>query len=474
MNIRESVLKLFSGSVVVTLVEFCALVGFTRVGGTEAIGYFFVFQAVVGMLGIPIDLGVSRAAEKLLSADEPTGEVISTAVVVKFFLALPWLLGLVLAGPHVERYVGIEGILPFVVLGLLANQARRLSLRLLAGQLRVEQNALLKVMGKLVWIGSGFALIYAGWGPTAIIAAFVLGNVTTVLGALVRLDLAFDWPRRQRARELVDFGRYVFVGSVGGFVYQWMDVAILRLFVPVSLIGAYELAWRVASVSMMLTGAIRTSLFPQISRWHAEDRLDKIESAFYKWLQVPLYLTIPAFAGAVVLGEVALETVFGAEVAVAYPVLLVFMLEKILRSVQLVLGPSLFAMDKPQLGYRGSMVAIVVNLTLNLTLIPVFGVMGAAVATTLGAASAAFVAIMYVNRFVEIRVPWTRIAWSTAASVLMAGGVVLIQPLLDSGWTRVVFGVGTGIAFYLVLLLANEGIRLEMRGMIAELMGTSS
>lgn len=473
MNVRESVLKLFSGSVVITLIEFGAVVGFTRALGVGAMGSFFVFQAVVGMLGIPVDLGISRAAEKHLSADAPPGEVVTTAVLLKGLLVVPWILGLVIAGPHVEQYVGIEGILPLVVLGLVVRQARKLSLRLLAGQLRVEQNALLKVTGKLVWVGAGFALVALGWGATAIVAAFVLGNVATVLGAVLRMDLAVGWPRVARARELVDFGRYVFVGSVGGFVYQWMDVAILRLFVPTDLIGAYEIAWRVASVSMMLTGAIRTSLFPQISRWHAEDRMDKIESAFYTWMQVPLYLTIPAFAGAVVLGEAVLRTIFGADAAVAYPVLLVFMLEKILRSVQLVLGPSLYAMDKPQLGYRGSVAAIVVNLALNVTLIPVFGLMGAAVATTVGAFTAAVIAIGYVNRFVEIRVPWRRIAWSVASSALMAGGVVLLLRFFTSGWTRLVVGVGVGVTLYLALLVANEGIRLEMRGVLEDYVGAS-
>lgn len=474
MDVREAVLKLFSGSVVVAIVEFAAIVGFTRALGSAAIGSFFVFRAVLGMLGIPVDLGIAKATEKRLSADEPPGEVIGTAIVVKLALILVALAGLLLAGPFVEQYVGVEGILPLVMLGLLINQAQRFSLRLMAGQLRVEQNAVLRVLRRLVWVTAGFALIALGWGATAIVAAFVLGDVAAILGALVRLDLVVGWPRLDRARDLVSFGRYVFIGDVSGFAYQWMDVAILRLFVPVSLVGAYEIAWRVASISMLLTQAIRTSLFPQLSQWYAEDRLDQIEDAFSRWLQVPLYVTIPAFAGAAVLGREVLGTLFGADVTVAYPVLLVFMLEKILRSVQLVLGPSLFAMDKPQLGYRGSAAAIATNLVLNVTLIPLFGLIGAAVATTLAATTAAFVSLRYVSSFVEIEVPWRRVAWSVTSAAVMAGGVVLVKSAVDPGWLQVVLGVGTGVVCYGALLLANEGIRLELRGIIEDYRGSSS
>jgi O-antigen/teichoic acid export membrane protein len=335
----------------------------------------------------------------------------------------------------------------------------------------VEQNALLRVVGKLVWVIAGMSLVLVGWEATAIIAAFVVGQVATVAGALVRMDLAFAWPRVRRARELVDFGRYILIGSVGGFIYQWMDVAILRLFVPVELVGAYEIAWRVASVSMMLTNAIRTSLFPQISQWHAQDEFEKIEDAFYTWLQVPLYLTIPAFAGAVVLGEVGLRVLFGAEVTVAYAVLVVFMVEKIVRSVQMVVGPSLFAMDQPQLGYRESVAAIAVNLVLNITLIPEFGMIGAAVATSLGALTGTVVSVTYVTRFVTIRVPFARIAWSTVSAALMAGVVFAVRPLLSPDWQRLVAGVTVGAVVYGFLLLANDQIRLELRGVLSDVAG---
>lgn len=468
MNLKESVGKLFSGNVAYSVIQFGAVVGFTRALGAGGVGSFFVFQTVIGMIGIPGDLGVSRAAEKRLSADEPQGEVMTSAVVVKGLLVLPWILGLVLARPYVEQYVGLEGVLPLVVAGLLTREAKSLSFRLLAGQLQVEKNALLSVLGQIVWAVGGFALIYAGWGASAIIVSFILGDLTCILGALVRLNLTFDWPRVRRARDLINFGRYVFIGSLGGFIYQWMDVAILRLFVPVSLIGAYEIAWRVSMMSMLLTKAIRTSLFPQISHWYSEDRLDKIESAFYKWVQVPLFLAIPAFAGTVIIGEDILEVVFGADVSVAYPVLIIFMLEKILRSVQMVIGPSLYAMDKPQLGYRGSVAAIAVNLTLNLTLIPLFGLIGAAVATTMGAATAAIVAIWYVRTFVSIRVPWPRIWWSVFSSATMAGGVFLIRESLPFGWLRLTFGIAAGVALYFLLLFVNDGIRIEMRSAIRD------
>ncbi|KOX91479.1 polysaccharide biosynthesis C-terminal domain-containing protein [Haloarcula rubripromontorii] len=463
MEVRTAILKLFSGNIALAIIEFAAVAGFTRAMGTAAIGSFFLFQAVIGMLNIPADLGVSKAVEKQLSAAAPMGEVLGTALVVKTLLVLPWLAGLVAFASYVEQYIGIPGVVPILVAGLVIRQVRELALRLLAGEFQVERNAAVKVFGKLTWVGTGAVFVVNGMGASGLVLGFVLGDLAAALGAMSRLDIRVGWPRPDRARALVGFGRYLFVGSVSGIVYEWIDVAILRLFVPVSLVGVYEIAWRVAAVALLLTNAIRTSLFPQISRWHDRDQFERIEDAFRTWVQLSLYATIPAFAGAVVLGPDLLTTIFGSAAAAGYPVLVVFMLEKILRSVQLVIGPALYAMDAPQLGYRGSVVAISVNVALNLALIPSFGIRGAAVATTLSAASAAVVSIYYVRQFVRIPLPRKRIVWSAIAATLMAGTVALVIRLFDPGWLRLGVGLGVGVLSYAGLLLANSGIRIQLR-----------
>lgn len=470
MNLREAVLKLFSGGILLSILEFVAIAGFTRTAGTAAIGSFFIFQTVTGLIGIPSDLGVSRAAEKQLSAENLNGEVITTSIIVKILLITPWILGLFAASHYVEQYIAIEQVVPLVALGILTDQTKRLTIRFLSGQMNIEKTPLLRVIGKLVWVVTGLTLIYSGWGAIGIVAGFILGDIAVIIGVLIRMEIAVSRPSILRARRLINFGRYVFIGSVGAYAYSWMDVAILRFFVPPSLIGAYEIAWRIAALAMILTEAIRNSLFPQISQWYSENKTDKIESAFRTWLQPPFYVTIPAFTGAVVMGKDVLNVVFGAEVLIAFPVLLIFMLEKILRSIHMILSPSLFAMDQPELGYRGSAVAVVVNLVLNIILIPFFGLIGAAMATTVSSAVSAFINIMYVKQFASLQLPWGRIGWSVGSATIMSAVVFLIRPVLPVGWIRLIMGVSAGIVIYFIILFFNKGIRLETKKVLNELL----
>ncbi|EMA12540.1 putative polysaccharide biosynthesis protein [Haloarcula marismortui ATCC 33799] len=238
------------------------------------------------------------------------GEVISSSIFLKAVLLVPWIFLLYIFGPYINMYIGIRSILPYVLIGLVTAQMRNLSMRILAGQMKIGQTAILRVFEKLAWISSGLALANLDYGGTAIIIGFIIGDITIVSGALIRMDIEFGKLSLQRMKSLATFGKYLFIGSVSGYMYSWIDVAILRFFVPPSLIGAYEVAWRIASLSLLLTQAIRESLFPQISDWYETDKTDLIQDAIYKWTQPPLYITLPALAGAAVLGKDILSTFF--------------------------------------------------------------------------------------------------------------------------------------------------------------------
>jgi len=463
MNVRDAVLKLFSAKLFLMVLQFGAIAYFTRELGTDVIGSFFLFQAVIGIIAIPSNLGLRRSAEKQLSAGEDAGEVIGTTVLLKSILLLPFLVLILLLRSYIGTYIGIQGVALFVAIGLTATQARRLVIRLLAGQMRISQTANLRVVGKLTWLIGGILFISQGFGPSSILIAFILEHFVVVVGGLLQLDISFSRPTKNRARSLLSFGWFISLRSSGNIMYSWMDVIILGFFVSTSLIGAYEIAWRVASVGLHLTNSIRESIFPQISKLYTQGQLDEISELLYRWIQLPFYLTIPALAGAVVLGREVLGVPFGQEVVLALPVLVLFMAEKIMRTVHLLYSAAIFAMNRPNLGYRGEIVGLFTNLVLNLALIPKFGILGGAAATTASSIITALVNVYYLSSIVDLCIPVRRIGWSVLSATLMAVGVYIVKSFLSSGWTGLIIGVSIGVGMYGTFLMLDPEIRHEIR-----------
>jgi len=466
MDLQRAVSKLLSGRLLNAGLEFAAVAGFTQLFGTSAVGSFFLFQTLIGLVGIPGDLGVSKAAEKTLSTGEPSGTVLASGILLKILLLAPWIVLALVFRSVIDSYVGVQGVAILVIAGFVANQFRRFLIRVLAGRMQIEKTAIIKVSGILVWVIISFLGIYLMRGSVSIILGFVIGDVVIILASATRLDVEVGRPRVTRMKSLLTFGRNVSIGSVGGYVYSWMDVAILRLFVSPTIIGAYEIAWRVAALSMMVTNAIGESLFPKISKLHAEDKLEDISDILYQWIQPPLFVTIPAFVGAVVLGNTVLTTLFSPQATIAYSVLLLFMAEKVFRSINMVWGSALFAIDKAKFGYRGSVVAIAVNLVLNPLLIPVFGIQGAAAATTLSAMASLVVNLRYLNQFISITFPWHRIGWAFASSMVMGLVIFGLKGYLPPGLASLVVGVGAGIGIFLLLILTNGEIKADLEAAI--------
>ncbi|MFD1571291.1 polysaccharide biosynthesis C-terminal domain-containing protein [Halorubrum laminariae] len=462
MDLRGAIFKLFSARVLLSIIGFGGIAYFTQVLGADAIGSFFLFQTVIGLTAIGSNLGLRRAAEKELSAGEDPGEVMATTVVLTSFLLIPFVAGILIAQPVLDTYIGIKGVSLYVALGLVATQARRLVIRLLAGQMRVGQTASLRIIGKLVWIIVGVALILTGLDALAILIGFIAGDLAIVLGALVRLDLAYAKPSVKRARSLLSFGYYIMLRSSGSYIYSWMDVAILGFFVPTAHVGAYEIAWRVAAASLQLTNAIRETIFPKISEMDANGAVGEIRTLVYRWIQPPVYLIIPGIFGTLVLGESVLRLPFGEEVAIATPVLVIFMGEKVIRTGHLLFTATIYAMDQPELGYRAEVTALSLNLILNLALIPPFGILGAALATTSSSGVAALISGFYLDQMIDLDIPLRLFGWSTMSAILMGVGVYVIEPYLLPDWVGLSIGVMTGVLLYGLLMAANAPVREEI------------
>jgi O-antigen/teichoic acid export membrane protein len=244
-------------------------------------------------------------------------------------------------------------------------------------------------------------------------------------------------------------------------------VAILGFFVAQQLISIYEISWRVASVVMVFQGAVRTVIFPQISDWNANDNIERIESLLEQALIPSLLFAIPALAGGVLVGADMLSIIYGNEFRAGYIVLVIFLTEKIFRSVHLTLSPTLFAIDKPQFGYRGSIISIVANCILNLVLVPLLGISGAAIATTLSSIIGAGVNVIYLSKFVSIKIPMKSLQWMIGSSTIMIIAIVVIKIFwVIDGLIKLGLVVFIGVAVYSFCILGYTPIRTEIRKFI--------
>lgn len=469
MYLAGASMKLFVAKLVTSLASFVAVVVFSRGLGADPLGVYYPFIALLGLLALPTDFGLSVAVEKRISegADRPQyvgGGALARVVLLIFFSVPVYLYRVPIAG-----YLGAD-VAAILLVALWLRAGTDFSMAVLRGELRVGETALIRVLQPLIWLTVGYALLSVGYGVKGIIYSHVLGTVAMFVVATRRISISPAVPQWSHLESLFEFGTYSFVNSIGGRIYSWLDVLILTAFVSLEIastrgeIGAYENAWRVSLLVTFVSRSIAQVVFPQMSEWDARDETEKIERVLPKAVLPGLVIVPPAFVGVALFSEEILASLFGAEFAVAAPALIVLVGLRFVRVFDGLYGRVLDAMDRPDLTMLSTVVSVVVNVVLNVVLIYLLGILGAAIATTVAFVGRTAIEVYYVREFITVQIPWGILGWSAVSSVVM--GAVL-YPLSHAVGVQSLVGllafVGAGAGIYGVVLFVYTPIRTLAR-----------
>lgn len=459
MNLARSSIKVFAGRAAGSLISFLGIAFFARELGSDQLGAFFLFQALLGLIAIPADLGISSGLTKRLSEGNSSGSLLSTVIFLKGLLLLPFMTGIVLFRARINNYLGADLALLLVV-ALFLQEYAKLTMQVLKGELRVGETAGPVFVRKLVYVSLGIVLVFTGAGVRGIIYGLFAGLVVMLVWGIRKCSTGLGSLSLRYARSLFDYSKYAFISSIGGYFYSWMDVAIIGLFLTQSDVGVYEIAWRVTAVVMLFSSSIATTIFPQVSKWDAGNASERIESLLSEAIAPALFVSIPAFLGAVMFSKEILGLVFGTEYTAGWLVLIILMGEKVVQSVHIILGRSLQGIDRPDLAAKAGMISLVLNFVLNVALVFEYGILGAAVATALSFTLNSFLHAYYLSGFISIQIPSTQIGGCVGASLGMVIILYIVKSAIEiNSFLTLLVVIGLGMAVYVSFVLVIPSSR---------------
>lgn len=453
--LQRSTLLVFGSRVGNSVLVFVGVFLFARSLGTSALGSFFLFQSVLSVLLFATDLSLSTAAEKRISEGQPRAVVISTALSLKLLVLPVVCSAVVLAGPWLNEYMNAEAS-PLIVLGLVIGGTGNFFIRVLSGDLRIGSTAVPRLTRSVVWLLGGLLLAARGWGAMALIVAYVAGLAVMTTWTLVRCDLAFGRPTLGQARSLVRYAKFDLVAGSSHRIHNWADVLVIGYFLSSAAVGAYEVAWRVTVLAGMLSTSVSQVLFPEVSSADARDAISRIRNAISVSIIGAVFLTVPAFFGAVPLAAEILGVVFQIESAAAAVALSVLLFGRIFHAQFTPLNRALGGIGRVDLSARMTAASAVINVVMNAILVWYAGIVGAAVATTFSMITAFVLALVYARSQVEFTYPARETRVIVGAAAIMAATVFAIVDLVAvTSIPRLVAVVAGGGAVYLVVLLAH-------------------
>ena len=235
------------------------------------------------------------------------------------------------------------------------------------------------------------------------ILAFYAASSTVVavwglarLGAAALLPVTFD---RGAYRLMFAFSFPLLLSSwVGLFGTNWFDILIIKKYRPLSEVGLYSLGTVLAGVVQQVTIIFSTLLLPQLSVMVDNDELDKIREFVDRALPYWFLATAVLFTVVLLTADPIVPLVFGRAFAPAASVLAILMVATCALALFNAFSPLMSAFGATWALTGIALTSGLVNVALDLILIPSYGIRGAACATVFAYATSAALVLGYVQR----------------------------------------------------------------------------
>lgn len=239
---------------------------------------------------------------------------------------------------------------------------------------------------------AGSGVVAVGMGQTLGVATGTIVLIVMFLrrGGPTPNTWSFSWAR---ARTMLGEGAMIFVGSIFAVIYLKIDQVMLRAMQGPEAVGVYSIASLLSEALYFIPAAIVGTAFPRLVQLNAgnpEAFAERLQDVFDILAAAALIVLVGLFA----LGPLSIDLAMGPSYSAAVPIFLIHVLS--LPFIFLRQGFSRWVIIKNMA--RFSMITqgagALLNVGLNLALIPQFGGMGAAVATLLSYAAASYFALL--------------------------------------------------------------------------------
>ncbi len=365
----------------------------------------------------------------------------------------------------------IAVLLPFAGLYELAMGALRASDRVLlsVGVDRIIQPVLqIALMLAVALTDGGSSTLVLAWAAPFAVAAIVASVLLVVLPPMSNPDQAIEVPQRV-------FWRYTAPRSIARIAQtmtQRLDVLILAAVYPLEEVAVYGTVSRCMIAGVFVATALRQTVQPRLRRLIvAGDRVGvkNMYGVSTTWLVLvtwPIYLTMIAFAPLVM-------SIFGPEYVRGAPALVLLCSAMLVASACGLVDVVLLMLGRSWLSSINVVIALALNIALNLLLAPRYGMIGSAIAWVVAILASNLLPLAQTYRFGGLHPGGTPLLTATLGTA-MAVAVPTLTARVVFGPELTSFVVAAVIAAVLYAgLLRRRWVALKLDQLIGDLRGRS-
>ena len=456
-RITVNFLSLVTSQVIARLIQLVIFVYLARSLGKEDFGIFSFGFAFALLFAMIVDFGLNLLLVREISRNKSlASRYLSNAMMIKIFLAI---ITLIFANLflNIMNYSQETKIVAYIMLAFALIQSfTELYLSIFRAFERMYYDALIKALRTILLLAAIFYLIINGYGLIASSLAFLLTEIIILLiSALVtyykfvkahfELDYKFS-------RDLIKESFSFFLSVIFTTFYMYINQIMISKFYSTTEVGVYSVAANIVIMLIFIPQMYGNSIYPVLSRFYVSSK-KSLKFAYEKSLKYMIIIGLPIALGIYILAEKIILFLYGEEYLESAIVLSILCGYLFLKFLNPMTGYALMAINRQGSRLFSQGLSALLNIILNLILIPVYGLVGAAIATLI--TEIAFF-IIYTSFIIRYGFKFKFIFAFIYKPIIAAAIMGFLLPFIRNLFLAIILGMFIYIAALLALRIVDK------------------
>jgi len=328
---------------------------------------------------------------------------------------------------------------------------------------KMEYEALVNILQGLLLLGIGLTVVYLGRGLIGLAFAHLSTSILIFIFSFLITIKKFAKPRFEIDW---DFWKYLIptaipigLTTIFATIYLNTDTVMLSLMKGDAPVGWYNAGHKLVEAIKIIPSMFVLAIFPILANFY-KISMESLKKVFRKSMQYLFLLALPIAIGTTILSYKIIPIIWGQEFIPAILALQILIWGGALVFLNSIAGWCLYAIDKQKIPMYICAIGVVINIILNLILIPKFSYIGAAIAIVITEFIVTLLSFFFVFQNLKISPFPPQIFKIIFASILMGVFTWFIKDF------NIILVVLVSIIFYLGILFTIKGISKNDRQLI--------
>jgi stage V sporulation protein B len=427
--------------------------------GAEDLGLYRIIASIYAIVLLIAALGLPSALIKYVaeykSDQNRLNEIVSSGIITSLLLAAIAMPALYfLSGPlayffHMPRLSDLFKILSIVFPFILVDQVL---LGMFNGLREMKWYAIYYILQGIVTASTTAVLIiYLGFGVTgAVMGMVVAAAVSCIFLSLVSSRYFRPVGKNffENAKMLLSFSAPIVITNGINTVNYQADTIVTGYYLNAADVGYYGASINLSRLLWTIPQAFQMITYPATSEYWSRNNHAALQKMIDKSMKYSAYLlSVCGLAFAFFASDIV-GLIYGTKFGDSVLPLQILLVGTVIWGVVISIGGSVTGAGRPDIGMRLVAISAITNLALNLLLIPVMGIAGAAIATTTSLAVASLVGIYLTVKIVLVKIDYKWFGEMMLLLILSITAFYLLEPI-----SHYLTGVAILVIFIITIVL---------------------